>query len=117
MYYKSDFDLDLSTGQTGENTVQNLLNIETVEVKTDFMAAQTGNLAIEFESRGFQSGIAVTKAEYWAFLIPDKSLIMIKTDRLKELARKYFKKGSVVKGGDFNSSRIILIPIKEAVHG
>lgn len=41
-------------------------NILTIEIKTDYMAARTGNVAIEYESRGKASGIVATQADlYW----------------------------------------------------
>ena len=113
MNYKSDFDLDLSTGEQGEQSLSKILSLTTVEVKTDFIACRTGNIGVEFYSRGLASGIAVTKASHWAFIIPEKGIIIIETERLKSLAREYYKKGSVKKGGDNNSSEMVLIPIKD----
>ena len=113
--HQSNFDLDLEYGNEGENFVLSLLNGATkVEVKTDRMAHHTGNIAIEYEFNGKPSGISTTKADYWAFVLGDKSLVVfIKTENLKDIARAWFKSGSVVSGGDFNSSKMILIPINE----
>ncbi len=113
MNYKSDFDLDLTTGIQREQSLSNILSLTTVEVKTDFMANFTGNIAIEYISRGKPSGISVTKAEHWAFILPEKGIIIIETERLKRIARKYYKKGRVKDGGDLDSSKLVLIPIKE----
>jgi len=113
MNYKSDFDLDLSTGEQGESLVRDMLQISTIEVKTDFLASTTGNIAVEYESRGKQSGISVTKASHWVFVIPNKIAIFVEINQLKEIARKYYKEGSIRSGGDLDSSRLILIPIKE----
>lgn len=112
---KRTFDLDLEYGTEGENHVLNLLNgAMKVEVKTDRMAHRTGNLAIEYASRGLPSGIATTEADYWAFVIGDsKTVIFISTERLKGIARSWYKSGSRVDGGDENTSKIILIPINE----
>jgi len=109
------FDIDLEYGIAGENHVLGLLNgAMKVEVKTDRMAHSTGNLAVEYSSRGLPSGIATTKADYWAFVIGDNNtVIFIPTERLKELARVWYKAGYIVDGGDQNTSKIILIPIKE----
>lgn len=41
--------------------------VMTIEIKEDFLAAKTGNAAVEYESRGKPSGIAVTKADFWWF--------------------------------------------------
>ena len=117
MNYKSDFDLDLSTGEQGESLVRDILQISTIEVKTDFLASITGNIAVEYESRGKPSGLSVTKASHWVFVIPNKIAIFVETNQLKEIAREYYKKGSIRSGGDLDSSRLILIPIKELFYG
>lgn len=112
---KRTFDIDVVYGEVGENHVLSLLNgVTKVEVKTDRIAHRTGNLAIEYASRGLPSGIATTEADYWAFVIGDnKTVIFITTERLKELARRFYKAGHTVDGGDDNTSKIILIPINE----
>lgn len=117
MNYKSDFDLDLSTGETGEQTVKEILLCERVEVKTDFMTKNTGNIAVEFESRGKPSGISVTKADHWVFHIPNRCTIIVETNRLKELARYYYKSKGFALGGDNMTSKLILIPVSALIHG
>ena len=117
MNFKSDFDLDLSTGIEGENSVKGLLLCEKVEVKTDFIAHETGRIAIEFESRGKPSGIAVTKADHWVLHIPNKCTIIVETNRLKELAREYYRSRGFILGGDKMTSKLILIPIRAFVNG
>jgi hypothetical protein len=115
MNFKSDFDLDLSAGIAGENSVKELLLCEKAEVKTDFMTKNTGNIAVEFESRGKPSGIAVTKADHWAFHISDKCTIVIETERLKELSRYYYKSKGFAYGGDDMTSKLILIPFSAII--
>jgi hypothetical protein len=117
MNFKSDFDLDLATGISGENNVKELLLCEKVEVKTDFMTKNTGNIAVEFESRGNPSGIAVTKADHWVFHIPNKCTIIVETNRLKELSRKYYKSKGFSLGGDNMTSKLVLIPFSALIHG
>ncbi len=93
----SDFDLDFRFGQQGEQTVANLLTIETVEVKTDRRWKETGNVYIEteFYSTGKEawvaSGINITKATHWALKLEDM-VILIETDVLKGAIEKYGKK-------------------------
>jgi hypothetical protein len=79
----SDFDLDYRNGVQGENLVNTLLTGgKTVEVKTDFKWVNTGNLYIETEcwyvsANSWQpSGLSVTKAEYWAFVLAESVLIV-----------------------------------------
>jgi len=97
--------------------VDHIFKDSKVEVKRDFWTGKTGNIAVEFESRNKPSGIAKTKSDYYAFILSeefrDEVIIIIKTKRLKEIAREYFLKGSVKKMGDDKSSLAVLIPIKE----
>jgi hypothetical protein len=116
MNFNSDFDLDLSSGHQGEGKVKELLLCDKVEVKTDFMTQKTGNIAVEFESRGKPSGIAVTKADHWAFHIPGKCTVLLETERLKELCRMYYKMGKITNGGDNMTSKLVLIPITNLMY-
>lgn len=79
----SDFDLDFSYGRAGETLVEELLTGgKTVEVKRDRKWSSTGNLYIETKcwyqrSQSWEdSGLAVTKAEYWAFVLEQGVLIV-----------------------------------------
>ena len=38
---------------------------------------------------------------------------MIEANKLKEIARIYYKKGSIKQMGDDNTSKAVLIPLKE----
>ena len=114
---KTNFEYDLKIGQEGEDLVDHIFKDSKVEVKRDFWTGKTGNIAVEFESRNKPSGIAKTKSDYYAFILgeefKDEVIIIIKTKRLKEIAREYFLKGCVKKMGDDKSSLAVLIPIKE----
>ena len=86
----SNWDLDLRAGLEGESKVADLLSLDTVEVKTDRRWWETGNVYIETEcwyqsSQSWEpSGIRVTKATHWAFVLEDTVLI-VPTARLKEV--------------------------------
>jgi hypothetical protein len=86
----SNWDLDLRDGMLGESKLADLLRLDTVEVKTDRRWKDTGNLYIETEcfyqaSQSWEpSGIRVTKATHWAFVLED-SVLIIPTHRLKEV--------------------------------
>lgn len=86
----SNWDLDYRAGLEGESKVADLLHLDTVEVKTDKRWVETGNLYIETEcyyvNEGIwkPSGIRVTKATHWGFMLEDSALI-VPTYRLKEL--------------------------------
>lgn len=85
----SNWDLDLRAGEAGESKVADLLSLDTVEVKTDRRWWETGNVYIETEcwyqsSQSWgPSGIRVTKATHWSFVLEDTVLI-VPTARLKE---------------------------------
>lgn len=78
----SDFDLDLSVGKEGEEYVSSLLSIDTVEVKRDLKWFDTGNLYIErscyntLQGTYLASGIEVTKASHWAFVLGESAIIV-----------------------------------------
>ena len=112
-----NFEYDLEFGQEGEGIIADLFENKKIEVKRDNWVGRTGNIAIEYESRGKPSGIATTQADYWIIMFSreyqDKFMIIIETQRLKEVSREYFKKGFIKKMGDSNTSTAVLIPIKE----
>ena len=78
----SNWDLDLRDGLAGESRIADLLSLDTVEVKTDRRWYQTGNVYIETEcwyqsSQTWEpSGIRVSKATHWAFVLEDTVLIV-----------------------------------------
>jgi hypothetical protein len=115
MKHCSDFQYDLKLGNKGENLIAKVLMLEgsKIEVKTDFHAIKgnaTGNVFIEYESRGKLSGISTSRADWWCFILSNEQVILIHADKLKALCkRKGLKR---VNGGDNNTSRGILLPIK-----
>lgn len=91
----SSFDLDFRYGYAGEQLVEELLtNGKTVEVKRDRRWHETGNLYIEVEcwynsTQSWQaSGIAVTEADYWAFVL-EESVLMIPTINVIQAINQY----------------------------
>lgn len=114
MKHSSSFYYDLDFGEQAEDWVKELFSDGTkVEVKFDRMAHLTGNLFVEVYSRGKESGISTTKANYWIFRIQDKSYaLIVNTEKLKELCRIVHQTDGLVRGGDNNTSYGVLIPIK-----
>lgn len=108
MIYNSNFEHDLAIGQLTEKFIGNLLSNKKVEVKHDFKALTTGNVFIEYESRGKPSGISTSKADYYCIVFSKVKFIFIELEALKEIAREY--KHKTVTGGDSNTSKGILIP-------
>lgn len=99
MVKNSSFDLDFGYGRKGETLVEELLTGgRTVEVKRDRKWWITNNLYIEVEcwfnkSKAWEpSGLSVTEAAYWAFVL-EQSTVIVPTHILKkgvlELGRKY----------------------------
>lgn len=114
MKHSGSFNHDLSFGEESEDWVKSLFTGSfKVEVKSDRRALVTGNLYIEVYSRSKPSGISTTDADYWIYKIDGiDTTIIIPTSRLKELVKTHYK-GLFKHGGDHDSSRGVLIPIKE----
>jgi hypothetical protein len=116
MKYNSDFSHDLELGKKGENLLAKILLLkgDKIEVKTDLQATKTGNVFIEYKSRDRLSGLSTSKADYWAFLISNEQIIIIETNKLKELCKT--KGLRRVNGGDNNTSKGILIPLNKLIN-
>ena len=91
----SSFDLDFSYGQAGENLVEELLTGgKTIEVKRDRKWHSTGNVYVEVECWYMRteswepSGVMVTKAAYWAFVL-EKGVLMVPTDHVLYAIKNY----------------------------
>lgn len=111
MEYNNDFKYDLQLGQIHEQWLGSILTDATIEVKRDYMAARTGNIFIEFESRGKASGIAASHAEYWAFVLSGHRVVIVPLDTVKEVAREQYRKTGYTRGGDSNTSLGVLIKV------
>ncbi len=85
----------------------------TFEVKNDLMACQTGNVAIEYASRGKASGLTTTTANFWIYKF-DNTFFLFETKILRErlfTEKKYFRK---VTGGDEGSfTKMYLVKVVE----
>ena len=115
------FDLDLKFGHLGEDFVRDMQNGNTmIEVKTERdIWKNTGNIAIEIRCSSVPSGISTTGSSVWIHLLSYKDKIeggfIFAVDELKKKIKKLLaeKKAKIVMGGDFDSSQMVLIPIKE----
>ena len=114
MEHNSDFRYDLKVGQEGENALAEILQGSKIEVKKDIKTKETGNVFVEYESRGKPSGIANSQSEFYCFIV-EHLMIIVPLQELKKLARKYYKTKRDVVGGDNNTSKGILISLKELV--
>ena len=109
------FNKDLSYGKRHEKLV--MKSMENFELKTDRMAHKTGNVYVEFQSRGKDSGIRTSKSNTWIFKIvsaKDTHLfsVHIPLSRLKKLVSKNYR---VMPGGDNLTSKGYLVPIKDLI--
>jgi hypothetical protein len=116
MEYCNDFRADLKFGQENEKKIaEKIFNIpiESVEVKEDKIANATGNIFIEFESRGKPSGIATTQADVWFYTVTESpGGLFFYTKELKEIV-EFLKPTHTRLGGDDNTSKGILISFTE----
>ena len=107
-------------GNEREKILYNILTECLIEVKSDFMWQDTGNVAIEFVNYGKASGIDATKAEYWIIelhkRLPDGTTT-VHTRLLESVAdlKEKVKNTRIVNGGDNNASRMYLVPLKKFI--
>lgn len=76
------------------------------EVKYDRLAGKTGNIFVEFHSRGKPSGLGTTQADFQVYYF-DESFHMLETDLFVE--RLIGARPRVVSGGDDLTSRGYLV--------
>jgi hypothetical protein len=115
MKYNNDFKYDLEVGNLAEKEIGELLQSgHKIEVKKDLQAHSTGNVFVEYKSRNKPSGIATSLAEWYAFYL-EPQIVFIKTEALKIKCRKYLGKRRDIAGGDSNTSKGILLPLKELI--
>lgn len=120
----SDFDFrnDLAFGQWKETELRNALENKTFECKADRKQRETGNVFIEYQQRGRPSGIAITKADFYAIEFADDCWILIPTPRLKEITRQVMRERRAMgkqmgtRGGD-NENVGVLVPITRLITG
>ena len=113
----SDFDLSLHKGMGAEALVLDLFGGDVdVEVKRDYIVSTSGNIGVEFRWRGEKSGIALSKAHYYAFVFDGDAyghevILFIRTERLKAIGREVYATDGAVPCGDGKQGRMVLIPV------
>ena len=115
MEYNSDFRYDLKVGQVAEQALAKIFEGKKVEVKRDRKARLTGNVFVEYESRGKPSGISTSEADYWCFVI-EETFILITATRLKEIVEPLKGTDKERRGGDNNTSVGVLLRIKDLIN-
>jgi hypothetical protein len=116
MKHNGDFKYDLKVGQVKEKELADILQGSTIEVKRDLKTKETGNVFVEYYNLRSKkpSGISTTEAEFYCFAVED-TFHIIKTDVLKNRCRNYLGTNKDVLGGDSNTSKGILLTIKELI--
>jgi len=116
---ESRWDLNLAEGMVREELARRLLLGRgarlSVEVKSDFIVDQSGNVAIEYRHENRPSGIAVSRSLYWWIFFSgkwyqDEVSVVILTERLKSLARYYYQQERIMKGGQRQTTEFVLLP-------
>jgi len=117
--HNNDFKYDLDFGVISEKFYGKVMH-DLIEGKTECKAerdqwAKTGNMFVEFESRGKKSGIATTHAEHWvvSFYKGNKLCftLTVPIEGMKKIARK----GKLIQGGDENTSKGMLVKVKDVM--
>lgn len=80
----------------------------TIEIKNDFWAKKSGNIAIEFFNSKLNkpSGITITKSDIWCHII-DGEIFVVATQDLKNFVHTEKPKRIVYKAGDGNADLML----------
>ena len=110
---RTGFHEDLKLGQEVEGHLANILQEggDTIEVKSDKRASQTGNIYVELTYKGKPSGITKSKAKWWVYEI-DGRYFILPLKEMKALAKRAIIEGKVTRGGDFNATEGALVPVE-----
>ena len=120
----SRWDIALAFGEKYEDSLAEILQIGTIEVKTERDKwKSTGNIYVEMACRGALSGLVTTKADWWATILTFGGVIdgvILLPTKLMRKRVKYLIDNNIAKyptpGGDGNDSIGALIPIKELLY-
>jgi hypothetical protein len=114
MEHCSNFEYDLKMGLEAEEGIADIFNNKRIEIKRDMRAMKTGNVFIEYESRGKPSGIAKTMAEVYCFVVGDL-VLFYPTDKLKDMIRPLLGGKRDILGGDNNTSKGVLLKLTDLI--
>ena len=122
-FKKNKFDIDLEFGATYEKKICDILEGGSkIEVKTERdIWKTTGNITVEYKRDSSLSGISNTEADYWVHNLVYKDEMILSfifpVERLRKTMKKMVKNGSakMISGGDYNKSKLVLLPIKDLI--
>jgi len=111
------YDIDLPFGEFYEKKLAEILTSCKIEVKTEKNDWQkTNNIYIELFDRGNDSGLRITKADYWAHVLQDKGkvklVLIFPTTVLKNIVKKTEHK-FMTYGGDYKNTLGMLLPLNK----
>lgn len=87
-----------------------------IEVKGDYMSAETGNLVVEVEMNGKLSALSVTKAKYWVFVEGYRLIWLTPLDIYRFIEQDYsYNRVSFIGNGDNVAKYAYLLPHKRIV--
>lgn len=107
---RSDFDILLRAGQERERAFEAILggDVATVEVKDQHKSVRF--VFIEHECYGKPSGIAITKASYWAIEVRRGWWVILPTEEVRMLWRAGLDRFGVRHGGDLDAAYGAIVP-------
>jgi hypothetical protein len=112
------WDINRVEGELAETALNEILDSDgtNIEVKRDFAASTTGNVAVEFMCGGNPSGISTSQSDWWAFALAgdffnDEVVVLIKKKRLERL----LVPARIVRGGDKGKANMYLVRVEELV--
>lgn len=87
-----------------------------IEVKGDYMSAETGNIVVEVEMNGKLSALSVTKAKYWVFVEGYRMIWLEPIDIYRLIEQNYsYNRVFFTGNGDTKEKNAYLIPHKHLV--
>lgn len=117
------FDIQLSSALAHERHLAELFatgKFEKIEAKHEqWLWERTGNICVEYRSRGAPSGIAATEADHWVHTLMNQDSeplvhLVFPVERLKELARRAYTEGRYREtAGDDGAQCVVLIPLRD----
>jgi len=112
------YDKDLPNGLEFELLFGDAWSACKLEFKRDKKAYRSGNVFIEYKSRGQPSGLATTQADLWIIGLDNgagkvETGVLASVRWLKTKCRPYLGTGRDVLGGDNQLSQGILLPLDE----
>lgn len=111
-FLKEDGCTDIQTNDDGRYDISYVTKdgkYKTAEVKHDLMWDKTGNVAIEYRSRGKASGIATSKADTWFYVL--NQIYYCPAGDLRAYLIQHWDRYRRVKGGDNGTSDLVLLTL------